>query len=368
VSEAFMRDQETFVAEVQAKVDILCREKNFSFYRIFAEMIESKSKLPLAASLLVSVDRETARQIVADLSADQIAALRGFLNAEGGLLKAKELKFQALTDFYGQIAMAEFEGSPLMELRDLSWLTKKSNADLARFLCELTDEERPVFLACLSPERVKKLLEVPMDSGDRTLILRSVAGIGAVTEDSIKPTIAAIAMRAARPLESAEPSRAAVDGAKYIAMVASDLVEADQRAIFDAIKDDKALVEDVRQHYIPFGNIRLLPKELLTEIFGDRADQQIALILFDAGQEVRDAVVGSLQEIRAESVKDELKVLDEDKFYRKRNQKSSTRLQREISKYLQTLYSEGLISFDARPGDGGKKDGGDPDAGNNNAA
>jgi flagellar motor switch protein FliG len=365
LSEAFLRDQEAFVSEVQAKVDILSREKNFSFYRIFAEMIESRAKLPLAASILVSLGRDTARSIVADLSAEQIAGLRGFLNSEGGLIKAKELKIQALSEFYGQIAMAEFQNSPLMELKDLSWLTKKSTPELAKFLCELTDEERPIFLACLSPERVLRVLEVEMDANDRALILRSVAMITQVTEDAILPAIAGIAARVAQPSGPREPARPAVDGAKYIAAVAADLVESDQKALFDVIKDDKELIEDVRQYYIPFSNVRMLPKELLLEIFGDRADQQIAVILFDASPEVREAVIGCLQEIRAESVKDELKVLDEDKFYKKRNQKASAKMQREIGRYLQTLYAEGLVSFEARPG--AAKTGEDYDAGSDAA-
>jgi flagellar motor switch protein FliG len=105
------------------------------------------------------------------------------------------------------------------------------------------------------------------------------------------------------------------------------------------------LVESIREHYIPFRMISVLPKELVMEIFAERPDGQIAQIIFDASPEIRNLVINALPEIRAESVRDELRVLDDDNFYRKRNRKVSAKLQKEVSKYLLRLYSEGLISF-----------------------
>lgn len=351
MSESAAKANEEFVKQVQDKIEVLSKERNFNFFRIFSDMLDQRATLPLAAAILVSLDAATSRQIVGDLSAEDIAKLRNFLGSDGGLIKAKELRTQALTDFYGRIAMEEFLNSPLMDVKDLRWLTKMTTKDMAKFIVNLSDGERPVFLACLSPERVKRLLGA-VSEDDKDVLLRSLAIIDTVTEDRIRPVIDQISKKMSFSMQSKQAGpRLVVDSAKYIASVAADLSEAEQTKLFQVLQDKAGLVEGIKEHFIPFASITSLPKELVLEIFGDKSDPQIAQIVFDSAEDVRKVVLLALPEIRAESVKDELRALDENKFYDKRNRKLSLRLQKEISKYLQRLYAEGLLTFQKKDGD-----------------
>jgi flagellar motor switch protein FliG len=166
-----------------------------------------------------------------------------------------------------------------------------------------------------------------------------------VTRDAIGPIIAEISTRMAASGRASAAPRYAVDGAKYIATIAAELSEAEQARLFEAIGGKGGLIEGVREHYVPFAMVASLPKELVLEIFGERPDAQIAQAVFDSKPEVRTAVVNAFPDIRAESIKDELRVLDADQFYDKRNRRLSLQLQKEISRFLLKLYSEGLLSF-----------------------
>jgi flagellar motor switch protein FliG len=363
VSEAQAEANEEFIKQVQDKVEILCKEKRFGLFRVLSDMIESRQSLPQAAAVLVTLEAEVARAIIQELPIEQIGKLKNFLSQEGGLAKARDLRFQALSEFYGRIAVEEFTDSPLMELKDLSWLTKMSTGEIARLINSLSDQERPVFLACLSPERVKKILE-GANSSDKEVIIKSLAVVDTVTHESIKPVIDGISSRMSKGTKSSTTQRFAVDGAKYIAAVASELSDAEQAKLFDVIGGKANLVESVREHYIPFNMLTSLPKELVLEIFSDRPDAQIAQIIFDSKDDVRSTVINAFPDIRAESVKDELRVLDSDKFYDKRNRKMSLRLQKEISRYLLRLHSEGLLAFNKV----GEIKEGEDRGGNHNAA
>lgn len=344
MSESQSKANDEFLKQVQDKIEVLCKERNFNFYRIFSDMIDGRNTLPFAASILVSIDSQTASQIVGDLSIEDIAKLRNYLSSEGGLIKAKEQKSQALTDFYGRIAMEEFLSSPLMGIKDLQWLTKMSTPDMAKFIINLSDTERPIFLACLSPERVKRLLSAVKEE-DKEVLIRSLASIDTVTEDKIRPVIDQLSKKMSGSSQGKPVGpRLAVDSAKYIASIASDLSEAEQAKLFGVLQDKTGLVEGIKEHFIPFATVTSLPKDLVLEIFGDKQDQQIAQIVFDSAEDVRKVVLAALPEIRAESVKDELRALDDNKFYEKRNRKLSLRLQKEISRYLQRLYAEGLLT------------------------
>jgi flagellar motor switch protein FliG len=339
-----------FLDAVQDKIQILARDKNFSFFRTFSDMLESKTTLPLAAAVLVTLDPEVAREIITHLSMEDIAKVRAYLASEGALTKAKRLRTQALSDFYGKIALEEFLDSPLIKIKDLGWLSRMSTRQMAKFAASLAGEERAVFLACLSPERTKKLIESCESDAEKGALLDALTTIDQVTADKILPVIEKISARmSGKGAAPAVDKKFAVDGARYIAAVASDLPEAEQSKLFAAIGKNEQLTEGIREHFVPFALVATLPKELIVEMFSNRSDPQIAQLLFDSAEDLRKTVLASLPEIRAESVRDELKALDDAKFYEKRNRRMSQRLQKEISTYLQKLYAEGLIAFNKAP-------------------
>lgn len=338
---------EEFVKQVQEKIEVLSREKNFSFFRALGDMIDNKKSISLAAAVMVSFDNQTTKDIIEDLSIDQIAKIKGFLASEGGLSKAKEMRGQALSAFYGRIAMDEFVDSPLMQIKDLNWLTKMTSSEMASFTASLPEVERPVFLACLTAERVKLLLSAMTSEEDKEKIFKAISQIDQVTEDRINPVMTEISKRMATAVRDKKgATRFAVDGARYLADIAADLSENEQKSLFRMLNGKAQLLKGIQQHFIPFNSVTRLPKDLIIEIFNEQPDQRIAQIVFDSPEEVRNKIVSSLPEIRAESVKDELRALDNDVFYAKRHRSTSSKLQKEISIYLLKLHSEGLLKLE----------------------
>src|SRR6185312_7208991 len=97
---------------------------------------------------------------------------------------AKVGRHAALQEFYGRIASEEFTNSPLSRLQNTAWLTRMSTPELASFAAGLPPAQRSVFLACLSPFRIAKLMERAVQK-DKEVLLNAVAGIGRVTEDEM---------------------------------------------------------------------------------------------------------------------------------------------------------------------------------------
>jgi hypothetical protein len=271
-----------FAEMIQQKVKVLLEEKSYNFFRVFIDLLTEDETLPFAASILVSIDAGSTTAIINGLSAENIARLQGFLSAEGGLLRARDLKQKALSMFYGKIAMDEFVGTPLMQLKDLSWLTKMTNVEMANFAVKLSDTDRATFMACLSPERMKFLIDAIQDPTQRTKLLQSIAGVRNVTDEEIAPFIKEISKTMVDPKETGKGPRKAVNGAKFVAQVASSLVESDQAKIYELIDADKEFVSNLKQHYVPFRVVKDLSQQIIKEIFGNLSDNEIAKTIFDS--------------------------------------------------------------------------------------
>ncbi len=346
-SEDNTKEEAEFIEQVQDKITILTKKKNFNFYRHFIDMIEDDEQLPFATSLLLAVDNETTKELLMDISPENIARIQSYLTKEGGLNIAKKIRKRALKEFYGKIAMDEFMGSPLMEIKDLTWLTQMNNKQILTFIMTMTDEEKPIFLACLTPPRVQKMIESITNDNDREIIVKAVSRVPFVRNDEIVPLLSKLALQmSGTSAENKIGEKAAVDGARYLAFVAEKLPFSEQQNLMNSIKDQKDLLMDVFNYFIPFYAVSMLPKKMISEIFVGRGDREIAEILFDTSKEVRLTVLDSLPSIRAATVEDELRVLDEDQLYRKRNLSKSQKLQKRISEYLLNLSKEGMLSFD----------------------
>jgi hypothetical protein len=334
-----------FLDAVQEKIEVLTKEQNFGFYRHLADMIEDDQTLPLAASVLVVLEEASAQALLQGLAPGQIARIRNYLESSGALAKAKLMRRQALQDFYGRIAMDEYLGSPLMKLKDLSWLTKMSNAEISKTILSLPDDEQDAFLATLTPTRVRMVIESTEDATGRGIILARLGSLEQLDANTILQTIAKISkkVREAKAAQKVQGAKV-LDSAKYIAMVAEDLDAQDRDRLFGSLNNDPELLNRISEFYVPFATVLKLPKPLLLEVFASRANNQIALILYAASKEIRDLVMKNLPEIRASSIEDELKLLEMDKIYTKRNRRASLDLQKEISKFLLKMSKEGLFT------------------------
>ncbi len=339
---------EAFIESVQEKVDVLVREKNFGLYRQLSDMVEDDQHLPKAAALLVSLSDDSVRQLINGLSASQIGRIRNYLESEGAFATARSLRKAALQDFYSRIAMDEFMGSPLLQLKDLGWLVKMSNAEIAKTALSLSAKEQVSFLACLTPNRTKKVIASIDDEQNRSILIGRLADLNSVDGESILNTLNSISKRmlGAAAKKKDDGTGTAIDAAKYIAAVAEDLREEDQAKLWSSMPEGGDLLGRIREHFIPFSFVKNLPKALVLEIFSARSNKQIAQILFDSSADVQKFVIGTIPDIRASSIEDELNLLAQNQTYELRNRKISLEMQKEVAKYLLRMFKEGLFTLD----------------------
>lgn len=336
---------EDYLSKIQDKIDVLSRQKSFAFLREFVDMLEDPERVPTAAAILVALPNDSARVLVQDVSGAQLQKLREFMESEGGLARAKSLRRKALQEFYGKIAMFELTDSPLMAIKDAEWLTRLTSAQLAEFAAQLSDEDRPMFLACLSPYRVSKMLAATVTQKAKNALLRAIGRISQVTAQQLVAFVqkANSSEGFAKQVRQVQPI---ADSFQYIGAIADDLGEQEQALLLEAANADELLVRRLRNFFMPFKTILKLPKEILNEIFQNRATNQIASMIFDTTPDVRDHVIANLPNIRAEAVRDELKILDETPVYAAKNRKASQKLQKEVCRYMLKLRTEGLLTID----------------------
>lgn len=346
-NEAERQKFEEFMTIVQDKIEILARDKNFSLYREIQDFVDSDQSLPLASALLLNLSREATIELLKGLNPAHIDRLKRYMANPGAVQESKALRHAAFQEFYGRIVVEEFSDSPIMKLNDLGWLLKLNNTDLAKAVAEISGSLRPAFLACLSPTRVKKILESAVEVGTKKAIVKAAVEVGAVKDEDFEKLLNELTKMRSKK-ESNQAASGLVDRARYLSKLAETLNDEDQKILLEEIGRKEEVQKDFAKYYVPFSAIGNLPKEIILEIFGERPDNQVALMLFAADEKVRQAVIKALPEIRAATVLDELKLLDSQSFYKKRNEKQSIALQRTVSNYLLKLKEEGLLDDNIR--------------------
>jgi hypothetical protein len=333
---------EEFILYVQDKIEILAKERSFALYRETQDFVDNDQSLPMAAALFLSLSREATIELVKGLSTSHIERLKRFLGRPGAIQECKALRNAAIQEFYGRIVVEEFAGSPIMQIKDSDWLLRLSNEELAKTTLALPVTLRSVFLACFSPIRVKKMVEASADSSSKKALVEAAVNLGESSQDSIPRLLEELAKIRTSMQQPKEPS-SGVDRARYLSRLAENLNNEDQKLLLTEINRKDDVQKDFSKYYVAFNVIRNLPKEIILEIFGERTDNQIAIMIFASEDETREAVLKALPEIRSATVRDELKLLDSKPFYKKRNEKQSLALQRQISNYLIRLKDEGLL-------------------------
>ena len=147
-----------------------------------------------------------------------------------------------------------------------------------------------------------------------------------------------------------EKSRRFADSGEYISTIANELSDQDQKILVDEAKSVPEIQKFLASIFVPFSDLLKVPREIVAELFLNRQNKQIALMIFDASENLRLHVLNALPNIKAESVRDELKVLDTQTAYAVRNKRESKALQKDITKHLIKLSEEGLLSLE--PGKG----------------
>ena len=329
---------------MQEKIEVLGRENNFAFVRQFTDMIEDDKMLSLAASLLVALPNELARVLVQDVGSEHLRKIHRFLESPGGLAAAKSLHKKALQEFYGRIAMDEFTNSPLMQIKNINWLTRMTSEQMADFVFRLPQKYRAAFIACLSPYRTKSMLQSAKRRDVRESIVRAIASIGEVNMEKLNDFFE-YAKSSPEVMQRSTVKQGIVDDVNYFAAVLSEFEPEDEEILSQAIANNANLKVKIYQFYLPFKSLNRVPREWISQIFEARQKNQIAIILFDADEKIREYIISCLTGIKAEAVKEELKGLEEDKVYSLKNKKQSRKLQKEISTYILQLVNNGTIEL-----------------------
>lgn len=337
---------EAYIALVQEKIEVLSRQRNLNFTSHFIDLVEDDATLPMAASILLALPKDATELLVKDINNGHIRKLNSFLAGEGGLATAKALRRQSLQRFYGRIAMGEFTGSPLAQLQQVGWLTRISSEDMAAFAAKLTDDHRAAFLACLSPERTKRMISAARTREIRHAIITMLPRLSEVKMDQIQRFLE-FGNNSLDVAKLVRESSGVLDYVRHLSEIIGDLDPDDQELIAKSMENNPELQERLRRTYLPFRAITRVPREWLSQLVEKRSNEQVATLLYSAPQVVREHVVSALPPIRAEAINHDLKNLDTSQTSPVRRRRDSQQLQKEMSRHILALVNNGTIELAA---------------------
>ena len=339
---------ESYVAQIQDKIEVLTRERNFNFLRHLTDMTDDETTLPLAAAVLVALPNELSQILIQDISTQQIRKIHSFLESHGGLASAKSLRRKALQEFYGRIAIDEFSSSPLIQVKNLNWLTRLTSEQIADFVVRLPEKYRSALLSCFSAQRTRKILNASKTREARESIIAALTHIGKVTAESFNEFL-----EYAKTTPEAGKSvtqRSMVDEVHHLAALVGDMDVDDQNFLSKVLANDPNLQAKISSYYFPFNSIIRVPKEWITQILEPRSNQMIAMILFASDQKIRSYILAAMPGIKSDAIQDELKSLDDNTIYAQRNRKQSEKFQKEICKQILGLINTGTLELKPEEG------------------
>lgn len=340
------KDFDAFVALVQEKLEVLNADKSFVLRQAMIDLLERPGGVETAAAIVLSLPAASSRILIDDLPADQVRALKGYLEVPEAVQRAKSQRFDALQSFYGLIAAQEFVDSPLIGLKDLGWLTRMNATELTAFALALPAEDRAPFLACQSPGRISRMLASAPGPAEKEALLGAVARLGSVSADEVKRFVQDGEKRA-NLAKQAEKTRGAVDHLRYLESIADGLGPEEQKELLRAVAQDPGAYQQLRRRIMPFAVIQGCPATLVREILERRTAPQVAVMLFAAAVELQDYVLKALPDVKAQSARDELKFMAQNAFDQKRFTKASYKLQKEVSTQIRKLVDDGAVDADS---------------------
>ena len=286
------------------------------------------------------------RILIDDLPTDQVRALKA-ISRRLRPWRAKKPKIRGAAKLlWFDRRTQEFIDSPLIGLKDLGWLTRMNATELVAFALSLPAEDRSAFLACQSPGRVSRMLASTPGPQEKEALLAAVARLGSVSADEIQRFVKDGQKRAGLA-KQAEKSRSAVDHLRYLESIADGLGPEEQQELLTAVASDPAAHRQLRRRIMPFAVLQGCPTALVREILDKRTGQRVATMLFAASDELREYVLKSLPEVKAESASDEIKFMAQNPFDQKRFTKASYNCRKEVSTYLRKLAGDGSLDVDA---------------------
>ena len=284
------------------KIEILNSLNNNVHSQVVANLLEDNSHKELALALLICFDTKITAMLSASLSLSQINL--SYTSLTRRLFPIANQRLKALNYFYQEISAAEFAYSPLgLRLNDPSWLTRLSSNELRKLTLAIDDNLLAVFLSCLAPLRVSKIID--QSDQDKPRLVNALQTISLVNEGEIDRLLSFLDQHHNRLINRPQHLNKAIDNLSSVG------------------------------NYSSFTSINRLPTKQITDIFSDCHERQIAQTLFACDTLTQETILESLPEATRLGVNDQLTSLQTDDEHRTANLKVSSQLQQAISAYLQ---------------------------------
>ena len=284
------------------KIEILDSLNNEVPAQIVANLLTDNKEL--ASALLICFEEKITAILSSSLSLPQIHIIYTSLTKR--LFQVAQQRPRALSYFYQEISAAEFAYSPLgLRLNDPSWLTRLTSKQLCQLTLNIEDNLLAVFLSCLAPLRISKIINDCYQ--DKPRLVSALQAIPLVNENDIDRLLSFLDHHHTRLVK--QPNNQQLDKA------------------IDKLITDQQLAPS------SFTTISRLPAKQIAEIFTDCHERQIAQTLFACDTLTQKAILKSLPEVTRLGVADQLTNLQINNHAT--NLKLSNQLQQAISAYLQ---------------------------------
>ena len=322
----------TILSDCQTKIKILQSHRSTIPAYVLVEWMEERRQRDLVLALLLCFENDIVELLVAEFTLVHIKQLTERSLKSKSLEKIRGLRRRALHLFHRDIAAAEFARSPLgLRLEDPHWLAELSSEQLLMLMLNVPAELRAALLSCLSPLRVSKGMLLCTSDDDKQKLMTALQSINLVSEDDLDNLLHFLASKGKK---LAQRRMNAPNTARYLGAVINQLSKDESYQMLASLQNKPQLLNELRQHFLPFESIaHLAPKDVAT-IFAERAERDIAYILFNTDILTRDMVLSALPEVTRLGVREELRQLEADNKRRSANFHLSARLQLEVRNYL----------------------------------
>lgn len=335
-----------FLVLIEEKIEVLSNDGNFNFYRHFIDIAQRNTLY--ASSILVSLGDDTAKKLVQNMPADIMTTIKNFLTQPGQLGKAKQIRAEALQEFYGLVAVDEYIGSPILEINNAEWLIKLSNAEMVDLIDKLEENDKAPFLACLTPTRVAAIIESVDDEGKRVAFLSSLKTIDTVDKSALDGLFTR-AQEKYNELKDGKTDEVQklIDGPQYFAKILQDISPDSRKGLMDTLSDRAELLEELSNYYVPFEKIAELATSAVKELFGRMNIKKVAIAIHDVEDVYKEKVMGTYNDAMQDSLKEELETIAADKVGANKNKKVAEKLRDEVCIHMLKLKKEGLLTLES---------------------
>jgi len=284
-----------------------------------------------AAILLISLEPDTAAEIVAHMSRDDIEAVAQEI-ARLGEVEPEERE-QALRDFWRSLGEAQYQESggidgartllenaleetearaiidKLLEERARAPFHFLRDADPANLLAFIQDEHPQtisLILAHIPPERAARVL-AGLSARKQVEVVRRISMMEQTTPDAIRQVERGLENRLAT-VSSVET--ASVGGITRIADIMNMVDRSTERGILETLEEDvPELADDIRQAMFVFADIVLVDDRGVRAVLKEIPKEELALALKMSDDEVKEKIFENMSDRAATMVREEMEYM-----------------------------------------------------------